>query len=127
MTSDDHPVGTFGSVVRHAARRWPSATIAFPDESAGFAQLDALGDDFGRRVLAAGARPGDKVGVLLEPRLEFIAALVGIARIGATVVPINERFKARELAYVIGHADLTVLLTTSRVADFVDFPALVAE
>jgi len=118
---------TLGALLSWSAQRWPEARIEFPRESLSFAELNARADELARLVLAAGAQAGDHVGVLLDPTADLIAALVGIARIGATGVPINERFKARELGYVIEHADLTVLLTTDRIAEYLDFPALIAE
>ena len=113
--------------MRAAAGQWPESTISFPAESTTLSELDHRADHFARLVLAAGAEAGDNVGVLLEPCIDFIAALVGIARVGATIVPINERFKARELHHVLVHADLTVVLTTDRVAEFLDFPGLLNE
>ncbi len=127
MSICESPPDTLGAVMRQAADRWPSSKVAFPAESVTFSQLDERADHLARIALAAGARPGDKVGVLLEPCVDFIAALVGIARIGATIVPINERFKARELAHVVSHADLTVLFTTDRIAEFLDFPQLLVQ
>jgi fatty-acyl-CoA synthase len=115
---------TLGAVMRTAAEEWSDSTVSFPDESTTFRDLDQRADHFARLTLAAGAQAGDNVGVLLEPCIDFIAALVGIARIGATIVPINERFKARELQHVLTHADLTVVLTTDRIAEFLDFPNL---
>lgn len=124
MGITDSAPDTLGGVMRWCAAQWPDAIIAFPGESVTFRQLDGRADQLARLVIAAGAEPGDKVGVLLDPGVDFIAALVGIARTGATIVPINERFKARELGYVTAHADLTVVLTTDRVAKFLDFPHL---
>lgn len=118
---------TLGAVMRTAAEQWPESTVSFPDESTTFRELDRRADHFARLALAAGAQPGDNVGVLLEPCIDFIAALVGIARAGATIVPINERFKARELAHVLTHAELTVVLTTDRIAEFLDFPELLGQ
>jgi fatty-acyl-CoA synthase len=118
---------TLGAVLRRAAECWPESKVAFPDESVTFRQLDQRADHVARILLAAGAEPGAKVGVLLEPCVDFIAAMAAIARIGATIVPINERFKARELAYLVDHADLTVVITTDRVAEFLDFPHLLAQ
>lgn len=119
--------GTLGALVRWAAARWPGSRIEFPGESLSFGELDERADRMARLMLAAGADPHDHVGVLLDPGADLIAALVGIARIGATAVPINERFKARELGYVTEHADLTVLLSTDRIAEHLDFPVLLAE
>jgi fatty-acyl-CoA synthase len=118
---------TLGALLSWSAERWPDARIEFPRESLSFAELNARADEMAQLVLAAGAQAGDHVGVLLDPSGDLIAALVGIARVGGTGVPINERFKARELGYVIEHADLTVLLTTDRIAEHLDFPALIAE
>jgi fatty-acyl-CoA synthase len=119
--------GTLGAFVRWSAARWPNSTIAFPDESLSFADFDARADELAWLVLAAGAQPGEQVGILLDPGPDLIAAIVGVARIGATAVPINERFKARELGYVVEHADCTVVLSTDRIAEHLDFPALLAD
>jgi fatty-acyl-CoA synthase len=116
-----------GELVRWSAERWPDARIEFPEESVSFAELTARADEVARLVLAAGAKPGDHVGVLLEPCVDLIAALVGITRIGASAVPMNERFKGRELGYVTEHSDATLLLTTDRIAEHLDFPALIAD
>ena len=60
-------------------------------------------------------------------QLEFIGALVGIAKLGAVAVPVNGRFRVHELDYVISHADVRVLLTAAGPEGTVDYPRLVAE
>ena len=45
---------------------------------------------------------GQKVGVFMQNVPDMLAAMYGAARTGAIPVPINGRFKARELRYVIG-------------------------
>ncbi len=125
--SDEPPEYTVGAFVRRAASRWPQSRIEFPNESLSFAELDARADQMARLVIAAGGRPGEHAGLLLEPCGDFIALLTGIARAGLCAVPLNERFKSRELSYVIGHADMAILFTSDRTAEHVDFPALVGE
>jgi fatty-acyl-CoA synthase len=58
---------------------------------------------------------------------EFVDLLIGVQLLGAWSVPINARYKARELRYVVANADLRVLVTTDRVIDFVDFVAVADE
>jgi acyl-CoA synthetase (AMP-forming)/AMP-acid ligase II len=50
--------------------------------------------------------------------------LLGCALLGAVAVPMNARYKARELAYVIADADLTLLVTSDLIADYADFAQL---
>jgi fatty-acyl-CoA synthase len=115
---------TWSGLLEHAARTWPGAEIAFPAERATFAAFATRAERCARRLLAAGARPGDHVGVLFPPCLDGLAWMFAVARIGATVVPISDRFKAAELRHLIVHADLTTIVTTDRVARHADFPAL---
>jgi fatty-acyl-CoA synthase len=118
---------TIGGLLRRAASRWPDGRVVVGSGRSTWADLDARADESARWLIAAGVGPGDKVGILLEPGLDYLSSMFGIARIGATIVPINERFKSGELEYVIPQADLRMLLTTDRVAQFLDFPQLVAE
>ncbi|HEX5191981.1 MAG TPA: AMP-binding protein [Solirubrobacteraceae bacterium] len=74
-----------------------------------------------RRLLGAGVRPGDRVGILLRDACEpYVATGLGAVRIGAIVVPINARNKVRELEYVIGHSGLRLLLTESEFLPMLD-------
>ena len=50
--------------------------------------------------------------------------MFGAALAGAVVVPINVRFRSRELGHVIADGDLRVLVTSDVVADDLDFVAL---
>lgn len=61
-------------------------------------------------LLARGVGKGTRVGVLMPNGPDFGVAFLAIARIGALAVPINTFFKARELAWVLRHADVHTLL-----------------
>ncbi|MBL9135431.1 MAG: AMP-binding protein [Verrucomicrobiales bacterium] len=58
-----------------------------------------------------GVRPGDRVGLWLRNRPEFVPALFGALHAGAIVVPINSFLKPDELSYLVEDAGLTVILT----------------
>ena len=70
---------------------------------------------------------GDHVGILMSNCQEFVDLLIGAQMLGAWPVPINARYKAKELRYVIADADLNVLVTTDRIVEHVDFVALLNE
>jgi long-chain acyl-CoA synthetase len=60
-----------------------------------------------------GVRPGDRVGLWLRNRPEFVSALLGALHAGSVVVPINSFLKPDELAYIIDDAGLTAILSDS--------------
>jgi fatty-acyl-CoA synthase len=100
--------------VDQAARRWPDhEALVFGDERVTFASFARRTVAFARALCALGVEHGDAVGVLMPNCVDMLVAIHGAARIGAIPVPINGRLKARELAYVIPHADLRVLVVSS--------------
>jgi len=58
-----------------------------------------------------GVKPGDRVGLWLKNRPEFIPALFGIFNTGAVVVPINNFLKPAEVSFILNDAGIDVLIT----------------
>lgn len=54
-------------------------------------------DSAARRLSASGVRQGDRVGICLPNRPEYVVAFLAVARIGAILVPMNPRLSAREI------------------------------
>jgi fatty-acyl-CoA synthase len=104
-------VTTIGDLLRGAAREWDGDAVVFPGERATYPELEARAHRLARGLRALGVGPGDKVGILMPNCLDYVAGLFAAAKLGAISVPLNGRFKAFELGYVIEHADLRVLLT----------------
>jgi len=71
-----------------------------------------------------GVQAGDRVGLWLKNRPEFIPALFGILNAGAVAVPINNFLKPDEVNYVLGDAGINVLITDAELA--LHHPALLA-
>ena len=63
-----------------------------------------------------GIRRGDRVSILSENRLEWIAADMGIIGIGACSVPIYVTLLAPEVAYIIGNSESKVFIAENRIA-----------
>lgn len=87
---------------------------------------------FESRVLATvgwlreqGIGPGDRVGVWLVNRIEWLALLFALARIGATLVAINTRYRSSELTYMLERSRARLLVMQ---LDFrgIDFPGVLA-
>jgi fatty-acyl-CoA synthase/long-chain acyl-CoA synthetase len=119
---------TLGDLLLIAAAERPDAdAVVFPEGRQSFRELASRARERARGLRALGVRPGDHVGLLLPTCREFPEFLFGIALCGAVSVPINARFRAGELRYVIGNADLVTLITTDRVAEHVDFTERLGE
>ena len=98
----------------------------FPDERCTYPELTARSDALARSLRAAGIRAGENVGVLMLPGIEYFAALCAIAKLGAISVPINARFKTRELAYVVADADLVAILVSPALSEEIDYAGMLA-
>jgi fatty-acyl-CoA synthase len=121
-------VTTVGDLVDRGADRWPDRdAVVFPDVRVTYRRLAELTDATARSLLGLGVGAGDKVGILMSNRLEFVLAVIGAAKIGAIAVPVNARFKEHELGHVISHADVRVLLTGTGTGGASDYPRLIAE
>ncbi|MEU9287897.1 FadD3 family acyl-CoA ligase [Streptomyces sp. NPDC048275] len=54
-----------------------------------------------KATVVLGIEPGDRVGLCAPNSAEWIVAALGIQGAGGVVVPLNTRFKAREISYIL--------------------------
>jgi len=62
----------------------------------------------------AGIRPGERVAIWAENRIEWPVAQVAIAAIGAVMVPVNTHFRAEDVRHVLTHAGVAAILLSER-------------
>lgn len=67
----------------------------------------------------SGVRPGDSVGLFLQPGIEFIAAVWGALLAGAAYVPLAVDYPAERIRYMIRHSKLTNIVSDERSAALV--------
>ncbi len=122
---DDH--STIGDTLfRAAARYGASPLLAVPVNAArayhplgheiSFAAVAAEVRALMRRYAQAGYGSGHRVGLLLESRPEHLLHKLALNALGVCCVPINPDYRSRELAYLIDHSrvDLVLLLAARR-------------
>jgi long-chain acyl-CoA synthetase len=68
-------------------------------------------------VTRHGIRPGDRVGLYLKNRPEFIASLFGVFSAGAVAVPINTFLKQDEVHHIVSNAGIRVVLSEAALAE----------
>jgi len=106
---------TVGGWIRHLAEREGDRILIVGESGPlSYREADLASRRIARGMLATGMGKGTRVGVLLPNGPEWVLAWLAAARIGALVVPLNTFYQARELGWVLRHADVDTLLTTAR-------------
>jgi fatty-acyl-CoA synthase len=104
--------GTLGDLLDEIAAATPDApAVVFRAERLDYAGLKARADGFARALLAAGVRRGDRMGLLVTNRSEWLVAAFGAAKIGAVTAAISTFSTPRELSWALEHCGASVLVT----------------
>jgi long-chain acyl-CoA synthetase len=107
--------------LREWAERHPRrCLLIFYGRQFSYAEVDQLSDRFAAFLIAAGVRPGDRVGVLLPNCPQFLIAFFGILKAAAVHVPINPMFRDEELAYELADSGARVLLAWDALVPMVE-------
>lgn len=119
---------TLAGVLRSsAAARGENLAILLDQTEVSFRALAQAAERRARQMLGAGVRRGDRVGVLLPNCIEYVEIMLGAALIGAVTVPMNVRYKARELKHLIVDSGMSMLYTRAAIDGVVEFGALLEE
>ncbi|GAA0571347.1 FadD3 family acyl-CoA ligase [Actinomadura livida] len=115
MNNSDGPVWpSIAAMTESAAERFADRTaIVDGGERVTYERLYAEARGFGAALVAAGVEPGDRVAIWAFNCREWIVALLGLYQAGATLVPVNTRFKGREAADILRRARVRVLVTVT--------------
>ncbi len=118
----DHQL-TVAGLFRHASTHHPdNLAVATPDERLTYAELDQRSAALAAHLVTLGVGKGSRVGTLLPNGVGWVVAWAAICRIGAISAPVNTFYKTPELATMLRHADVQVLIATSSLAphDYVE-------
>jgi fatty-acyl-CoA synthase len=101
---------TLSQVLRDSAAKRPDHDAFLDgDTTTTYRALDRRVDELARGLIALGIEHGDKVGLWMPNIVEWVIAYFAIARIGAVVVPMNTRYKAHEVEYILNDSEATAL------------------
>jgi acyl-CoA synthetase (AMP-forming)/AMP-acid ligase II len=121
-------MSTYGEMFRDTAARSESVeALVFIHDRLSYEELLERATWRARELRALGVGRGDRFAVLMPNSPEIVELLIGGSLIGATMVPMNTRFKARELRHVITDAEVTALFTTDVIDEHVNFKTLLVE
>jgi fatty-acyl-CoA synthase len=106
---------TFGALPERAARMFGDReALLFNGIRWSFAQLAESVNRAAKGFIHLGIMPGDKVGLWVPNRPEFIHSFFGLAKIGAVIVPINTFLRTSDTAYLLKQSNSSTLITVDK-------------
>ncbi|BBZ47918.1 class I adenylate-forming enzyme family protein [Mycobacterium parmense] len=132
QTASDGPAppglpGSVPELLLSRRRTQPDAEFLVTDEERlTFAEADAQSRTLADALLASGVGKGSRVGILFPNCAQWLIAWLAAARIGALTVPLSTFAPGAELARLLRHTDIQVLLMGRSIAGH-DLVARVAD
>jgi malonyl-CoA/methylmalonyl-CoA synthetase len=94
----------------------PAVEFDLPDGTIGcltFGDLEVRSNRLARLLVERGLAAGDRIGVHLANRIEFIDLVLACVKLGVIVVPINVLYREREIEHIVRDADPRLAVSTS--------------
>ena len=92
----------FGARVEANANRFGHrSAIVFEGQEVTWSEFNALANQYAHYLKSQGVQRGDTVSVIMENRIEFLALLVGVNKIGVTAGLINTNLTGKPLIHCI--------------------------
>ncbi|MFK0102828.1 AMP-binding protein [Streptomyces sp. NPDC091040] len=110
-----HPAETLVHAFRASVGRTPDhPALAYFDGRLSYRETDELSDSVAGHLAARGLERGDRVAIMLQNSPQFVLALLGAWKAGATVVPLNPMYKSAEVGHVLKDAQVAALICSDR-------------
>jgi fatty-acyl-CoA synthase len=118
---------TLADLLRRSAARYPERMAVRDAElTRTFAELDADASRVANALRARGIEPGDRVALLARNSVRYAQAILGVARAGAVLVPVNFMLNGAEAGYVLQHSRAKLLIAQDALLETAE-AALAAE
>ncbi|KAL2911918.1 hypothetical protein HK105_208582 [Polyrhizophydium stewartii] len=110
------------SLVHHGfearAKQHPDwRAVEHGDAHLSYGDLDACGSALAAALASHGVQRGSRVAVVMQRSIEFVVALVGVLKAGATIVPVDSSFPADRIQFMLDDASVCAIVTTASEAD----------
>jgi fatty-acyl-CoA synthase len=114
-SSADWTGWTIGRALSRAARLWGERPFLIDGaRRLSFAETEREVDRHARGLLEAGIGRGGVVAIWLPNCADWVLLWLACARIGAVVAPVNTRYRADEVEYVLRHSRAAMLVMAER-------------
>ena len=103
-------------VVETAAELWPDQkyfTFAPTGETATFGEINRRANLVANALDRVGVESGDRVGLYLKNRPEYVTSIFGCAKIGAIETPISWEYRIREVNHTLDSTGVSTIIIQS--------------
>lgn len=115
-----HPVirnkESIKDVIETASKLWPDQryfTYAPTGETSTFSEINHIANLLANALIELGVEFGDRVGIYLKNRPEYVTAIYACAKIGAVETPIRDEYQQREVEHTVDSAEITTIIAQS--------------
>jgi acyl-CoA synthetase (AMP-forming)/AMP-acid ligase II len=113
----DRPAN-YSELIANSVRRNPDGEALVDGETRlTWKELERRAQAFAKGLLERGIRPKDRMAFFLANRSEFVIALLGCARVGVIVVPVNTREQLDGLTFLVQHSGASAILHDADLSD----------
>ncbi|MEV7865258.1 amino acid adenylation domain-containing protein, partial [Streptomyces sp. NPDC088124] len=120
-TTHEVPPTTLAELFEAQVSRTPDATaVVFDGTEVTYAELNARANRLARVLVDGGARPEERVAVLMDRSTDLVVALLAVVKTGAAYVPIDPAHPADRITYTLSDAQATLLVTHQAMTGAVD-------
>lgn len=96
---------------RAAARQKPDGDcVVCGSRRLRYRDVEESADRIAGQLAARGLTAGDRIGLLMGNKAEFVLTLLGILRLGAIAVPMNVREQRTGIDYILGHCEARAVI-----------------
>lgn len=107
-----------GEILRtRAATHETEVFLRCQDGDLTFGEVDDLANRTAQGLAALGVEPGDHVAVMLPNGPDFLAVVLGLAKLGVVAVPVNTAYRGSVLAHVLATSDSSVFVVDEALTD----------
>ncbi|MFH1351757.1 MAG: AMP-binding protein, partial [Pseudomonadota bacterium] len=104
-------IRTLADLIDRAAEEWPQKeAIVFKGQRIPYEVVQSMVNKAAIGFLRLGLKKGDKIAIWLSNIPEFVYTEFAMFKIGATMVPLNTRFKTSEMEYILKQSESSTLV-----------------
>ncbi|WXH33848.1 D-alanine--D-alanyl carrier protein ligase [Myxococcus stipitatus] len=107
------PVAVFRPVEAQAARVPDAIAVSDGSRSLRYVELEARANQLAHHLMAMGISTGSTVALCFNKSLDLAVAVLGALKTGATYVPLDPRYPAERLAFMLEDSSAAVVLSHS--------------
>jgi fatty-acyl-CoA synthase len=106
---------TFIDVLEESAERYAHrVALIFGDRKLTYKELNHEVNKLAKGLVKLGTKKGDHVSIWLPNSFEWVICKFAIIKAGAVMIPVNTRYKSREVEYILKQSDSVTLFMADR-------------